>query len=326
MASIRERNGRLQARVIRNGYPDEVRTFCSRSEAERWARGVEAAMDQGSFQGLGDAERTTLGEVIARYIAEVLPAKKGAAEDTIRLNALCRRPIAQTLMARLTPARTAAHRDERLREVSAGTVTRELAYLSSIINHARREWGIVINNPISSIKKPPAGPGRDRVLSVVEEMRLLVALAPSGRRNRWMEPLVVLALETAMRRGELLAWRWDGGNLPRRTATLLTSKNGYGRAVPLSTRAVNTLALLPSSTGAVFPVRQCAVAKAFEKGVVRAALGDLHFHDLRHTAITRLAEKVPNVVELSAISGHRSLAMLKRYYHPRAEDLALKLG
>lgn len=326
MASIRERSGRWQARIIRRGFPDEVRTFRSRGEAERWARGVEAEMDRGSHRSLRSAERTTLGDVLERYIGEVLPGKKGGRDDAIRLRALARRPIAGTALSNLTPARVASYRDQRLQEVTAGTVLRELAYLSAIINHARREWALGLSNPVSAIRKPAAPLGRDRVLSSDEEVKLLSALAPSGRRNPWMLPLVTLALETAMRRGELLALRWKEVNLDRRTAALLTSKNGAGRVVPLSTRAVQALAALPrSETGPVFPLQHFSVAKAFDRAVVRANIGNFRFHDLRHTAVTRLARKVPNVVELSAISGHKSLHMLKRYYHPSAEDLAAKL-
>lgn len=146
-------------------------------------------------------------------------------------------------------------------------------------------------------------------------------------RSPVMKPLVVMALETAMRRSELLAIRWDDVNFETRTARLHDSKNNEARAVPLSTRAVQTLIKMGPQTGApVFPINHPSVSKAFEQARERAGLPDLRFHDLRHTAITRIALKVPNLIELSAISGHKSVVMLKRYYHPRAEDLAKKLG
>lgn len=230
-------------------------------------------------------------------------------------------------MAWVSPHRVAQYRDERLREVNPATVIRELAYLSAIINHARREWGIHTENPIASIRKPASPPGRDRVLSEEEEPRLLEALRPVARRNRWMQPLVVLALETAMRRGELLALRWEDINLANRVAVLHKTKNGDGRVVPLSSKAVLVLGDLPRSiTGRVFPIQAFSVAAAFKRAVSRSGIGNLRFHDLRHTAITRLAGRLPNVIELAAVSGHRSLRMLQRYYHPKAEDLARKLG
>jgi integrase len=227
----------------------------------------------------------------------------------------------------LTPAKVAEYRDLRLTEVAAGTVVRELAYLSSIINHGRREWGIHANNPVALVRKPTQPKGRERVLTSAERERLLLELQPTGRRNVWMLPVVVLALETGMRRSELLVLGWGDINLERRTATLHMTKNGEGRVVPLSTTAVQTLTSMPRSIcGAVFPITACALAANFDKAVERANLSDLHFHDLRHTAITLMADKLPNVIELAAVSGHKSLKMLQRYYHPDVEDLARKLG
>ena len=252
---------------------------------------------------------------------------KGATDDTIRLKAICRRPICRNSIASLSPAKIAAYRDLRLKEVAPGTVVRELAYLSSIINHGRREWGIHANNPVALVRKPTQPKGRERVLSLVERERLLVELQPTGRRNTWMPTVVILALETAMRRSELLALRWGNINLERRTATLQMTKNGESRIVPLSTTAIQTLTSMPKSVcGAVFPITSCALAANFNNAVERAKLPDLHFHDLRHTAITNMANKLPNLIELAAVSGHKSLKMLQRYYHPDVEDLARKLG
>ena len=189
------------------------------------------------------------------------------------------------------------------------------------------EWGVHIDNPVTMIRKPPQPPGRDRVLSTDEESVLLAALAPKGRRNPYIQPLVRMALETAMRRSELLHLKWEHINLARRIAYLPMTKNGRPRTVPLSSRAIDVLTTLPRSVdGRVFPINIAAMEAAFLRGVRRAALDGLHFHDLRHTATTRLAKKIPNVIELSAITGHASLAMLRRYYHVTAEDLAQKLG
>ena len=161
-------------------------------------------------------------------------------------------------------------------------------------------------------------------------------------------PLVKLALETAMRRGELLALRWENIRLTDRVAHLPMTKNGNRRDVPLSSRAVEILNGLKPKTdsnvkqlpkGAVFPVTANAVKLGFTRAVKRARqtyeenggydermLTDLHFHDLRHIAVTRLAERLPNIVELASVSGHTDVRMLRRYYHPKAEDLAKKLG
>ncbi|MCY1213649.1 Tyrosine recombinase XerC [compost metagenome] len=327
MASISRRGDRWQVRVRRRGFPLEVKTFTTRQGAERWARSIEIEIDRGSYVSRSEAESTTLGDVLERYIVDVCPSMRGGTEDAIRLRAMGRTKLAKLSMAALTPMAVAAYRDERLKQVQPGTVIRELAYLSAIINHARREWGINITNPVASVRKPPTPQGRDRVLTTEEESHLLAALAPAGRRNPWLRPMAILSLETAMRRGELLQLHWQNIDLDSQTAFLPMTKNGTARTVPLSRRAVDLLRELPRCIdGSVFPINAPAHHKAFKRACKRAGLVDLHWHDLRHTAITRLATKLPNLIELAAVSGHRSLTMLKRYYHPSAVELAKKIG
>lgn len=327
MATIRKRGSTWQAVIRRRGYPDSTKTFGNKSEAEQWARSIETEMDRGQFVSREKAEQTTLGEVISRYMVSVTPKKRGCLEETIRLNATLRHRVTKLSMANLTPEAMAGFRDDRLKLCKANTVIRDLATLSAIINHARREWGMAIQNPIEMIRKPTMPPGRDRVLSHPDEVSLLAELTVVGRRNPLMQPLVVLAVETAMRRGELLTLRWEHVNLVHQTAFLPLTKNGTSRYVPLSTRAVETLRnLAQSSDGRVFPIGAAAMEANFLKAVRRAELGNLHFHDLRHTAASRMASKLPNVIELAAVTGHTSLQMLKRYYHPQAADLAKKLG
>jgi integrase len=327
MASFRQRNGKWQARVIRDGYPGQTKTFESKADAEKWARALESAIDKGQFVSTSEAHQTTLRDAIARYLLEVTPTMKGAAPDTIRLKAIMRKPIAKWSLANLSATRIAAYRDERLKEVSSGTVIRELAYLSSIINHARREWGINVPNPVQMVRKPQSPQARSRVLTEEEIAKLLQALEPVGRRSHWTKPAVQLALETAMRRGELLSLRWENIDLQGRTAFLPDTKNGDSRTVPLSTAAMRVLEGLPKHTsGVVIPVKFFSLDAAFKRACKRAGLEAVRFHDLRRTAITHIAEKLPNVIELAAVSGHKSLMVLKRYYRPAPIELAKKLG
>ena len=327
MATFRFRANRWQARVRRKGNPDLTKTFVTRQDAERWARSAEVDLDRGSYVNPAEAQRITLGCLIDRYIREVLPAMKGAKEDGIRLAAMKRNSVAKLSLASLTPEAIGKYRDERLRTVAAGTVIRNLAYISSVINHARREWGITVANPIPLVRKPTAPKGRDRLLSDDELARLLRALEPTGRRNPWMQPLVQLALETAMRRGELLSLRWSDIDLSGRTATLWQTKNGDKRVVPLSSRAIAVLQSMPRNIGGVvFPINGFTISAAFDRALDRAGITDFHFHDLRHMAVTELSKRLPNLIELAAVSGHRSLKMLQRYYHPDATELAAKLG
>ena len=326
MASIRQRNGKWQARVARQGYPAKVQTFSTRGEAERWARRIEVQLDQGDFRREGSAKRLKLADILNRYMEEVTPTMRSAAADRYRLRALAAKPVAQISLTDLTPERVAEFRDQRLREVSAGTVLRDLAYLSAIINHARREWQLDVTNPVSLVRKPSPPPGRERVLTDEEQAALLEALRPIGRRSPWTTLVVEMALATAMRRGELFALTWEQIDIQRRIARLAMTKNGTARTVPLSSGALAVLERIPRTPGnRVFPMVACTFDMSFKRAVARAGLRDLRFHDLRHTAITRMASKLPNLIELAAVSGHKSLRMLQRYYHPRAEDLALKL-
>jgi integrase len=327
MASFRYRSNQWQARVRRKGYPDETKSFVTRQDAEKWARSIEADIDKGQFINVSEAQRTTLGDLIERYLVEVTPLMKGASEDTIRLKAIMRKPISRWSMANLSATRIAAYRDDRLNEVGAGTVIRELAYLSAIINHARREWGINVPNPVQMVRKPQSPQARARVLTDEEVAKLLQSLEPIGRRSHWTKPAVQLALATAMRRGELLSLRWEHIDLTGRTAFLPDTKNGDSRTVPLSSVAVQVLEQLPRHiSGVVIPVEFFTLDAAFKRARKRAGLDDVRFHDLRRTAITRMAEKLPNLIELAAVSGHKSLMVLKRYYRPKVQDLALKLG
>ncbi len=328
MASIRNRQGKWQARIIRKGFAPITKSFIAKQDAERWARQIEADIDKGSYTNAALAERTLFKDVIERYVQEVTLKTRSMKEDTYRLRALARHPIARLRMTAITPIKVAEYRDERLKNVSNGAVIRELSYFSSIINHARREWGINIVNPIPLVKKPASPQGRSRTLSNDELERLLKACIPRVKNgNIWVLPVVKFALASAMRRGEILGLRWSDISFDGHTAYIPLTKNGTSRTVPLSSEALTILRELPRSLdGRVFPINGPNLSVIFDKARRIAKVEDFHFHDLRHMAITRLAENLPNLIELSAVSGHKSLAMLKRYYHPKAEDLARKLG
>jgi len=333
MANFRKRGPQQwQAQIRKKGYPAQVKTFNTRSAAERWAREVEHAMDQGAFISRSTAESTTLGELLARYQEEITPSKRGAGPETARIRALLRDPLAQRVVASIRGVDVARYRDERLKEVSPGTVKRDLVIVSHLFEVARKEWGIPVANPVRDIKTPAHNKARERRLesgwggNESEEGRLLKACREA--RNPYLLPLVHLALETAMRQGELVSLRWEHIDLGRRIAYLPDTKNGEARTVPLSTTAIATLRSLPRSlNGQVFTgLTTQAVKIAFARAIRRAGLADLHFHDLRHEATSRLFERGLNLMEVASITGHKDLRMLRRYTHLRAEDLAKKLG
>jgi integrase len=330
MATIRRLRGRWQAQVRRRGVPPRAKSFNKRSDAERWARELEAEADRsGWVADTRVAEKTTLGELLTRYRDQVTPTKRGAHVEKHRINAILRRDICHRTLAKLTTSDVALYRDQRLASVSPGTVIRELNTLGHAIELATREWGLWLpRNPVKIVRRPSAPSGRKRRLKEGEEQRLLQATERG--RNRYLKPLIVLAIETGMRRGELLALRWEHVDLDRRVAHLPLTKNGESRDVPLSTRAAQTLRELIAhpkrDAERTFPISGNAVRLAWEHLRDRAGVSDLHFHDLRHEAVSRLFERGLNIAEVSAISGHKELRMLQRYTHLRGVDLVARLG
>jgi integrase len=337
MATFRKRSGRntrgqWQAQVRKKGYPLQTKTFDTRAAAETWARAIEVEMDRGQFVSRAEAESTTLRELLERYREEITPQKKGAAPETARIRALLRHPLAQRFIAGIRGVDIARFRDERLKKVSPATVKRDLVILSHLFEVTRKEWGIHVHNPVRDIKLPAHSRSRERRLqsSTQEEQNEETLLLHACReaRNPHLLPIVQLALETAMRQGELVRLRWEHIDLNRRIAHLPNTKNGESRTVPLSTTAVKVLRALPRSlNGQVFPgLTTEAIKRAYIRATRRAGIEDLRFHDLRHEATTRLFEKGLNIMEVASITGHKDLRMLRRYTHLKAEDLARKLG
>lgn len=327
MATFRKRGPyQWQAQVRKKGQPLQTKTFETRALAEQWARTIEVEIDKGVFVSRAEAESTTLKELLERYLAEVTPLKKGAASETNRARALIRLPLARRYVAGIRGVDIARYRDERLRKVTPSTVKRDLVLLGHVFEVARKEWGIHVHNPVRDIRLPADNRPRDRRLQAGEEARLLEACREA--RNPWLLPIVQLALETAMRQGELIRLHWEHIDLNRRTAHLPDTKNGEARTVPLSTTAVRVLRTLPRGLhGPVFlGLTTEAVKRAYIRAVRRASIENLRFHDLRHEATTRLFEKGLNIMEVASITGHKDLRMLRRYTHLKAEDLARKLG
>lgn len=357
MAAFQQREGgRWQAKVRRHGYPDQSKTFAKKIDAEAWARKVESELERGVWRDTAEAERTTLDAALERYEKEVTPRKKGAEQEAYRVRALRRLPLARLALARIKGSDVAAFRDAELSRLAPSSVVKQLALLSNLFEVARKEWGIEVDNPVRKISKPKFDNSRSRRLEDGEECYLLAAVDDPGhsvraadgdRRNEWMPLAVRWAIETAMRQGEILALEWRNVDLDKRTAHLPETKNGTARTVPLSSAAVALVRPVGNvqriRKGRVFPTTASAVKQSFARAVARARrnyekdckaqgvdpvpgfLEDLHFHDLRHEATSRLAERL-QMHELMRVTGHKDTRMLARYYHPRAEDLAKKLG
>lgn len=339
MATITKRGRYYQAKIRRKGYPDQSRSFNTAQEARAWARKVESDMDQGIFHDISEARKVTLAQVLQGYSKDVAPMHKGHRAEMSRIRVLLRDPISEFSLANLTSREVRTYIKRRLKTVCGSTVNRELALLSRVLRYARADCGIRLpDNPLFGVTRPRNNRHRDRRLRPGEEERLIAAITAdqerdtqgryvTGTRNPWILPLVQLAIETAMRRSELLAIHWQHVDLERRVIRLITSKNGHGRAIPLSTKAVAILRDLPrSEDGRVFPLTANALKCAWRRITRAAGLEDLRFHDLRHEATSRYFEKQLQIMEVASITGHRDLSMLMRYTHLCPNDLAQKLG
>jgi integrase len=212
-----------------------------------------------------------------------------------------------------------------LETVKAGTVRRELSLLRTTSEVARREWGVELReNPVDKVRRPVARDSRDRRVSKEEWRRLEKAFRHT--RNTEVEPFVRLALETALRRGELLALRWRHVDLERRVALIPDTKTGQPRTIPLSPEALRLLAVKERKGERVLNLTPMALRRAWERLCARAKVEDLRVHDLRHEALSRFSELGLNTPELATISGHKDVRMLLRYTHVRPAELALKLS
>lgn len=277
-------------------------------------------------------KKLSLSRALDRYLDTISVHKRGYRQEFWRVSVIKRHPVAQKMMDEVTTVDIAAYRDERLAQVnprtgkpiSGDTVRLEMALLSVLYNLAKVEWGTCRANPVESVRRPKSSPGRDRRLTSSEERRLSRYFQT---RNTELYTIFHLALETGMRQGEILSLRWEHIDLQHGVAHLPVTKNGSVRDVPLSRRARQLLQQLPVQlSGPVFHYKSSGFKSAWRAALQHLKIENLHFHDLRHEAISRLFELgTLNVMEVAAISGHKSLNMLKRYTHLRAYQLVSKL-
>jgi integrase len=295
MASIRRRKYAWQAQVRRQGHAPLSRTFQLKADAELWARQTETDLDRGGLPMDSRLLRShTLADLLERYASEVVPRKRGANREVYLLRVVLRHAIARVSLHRLTAADVAKYRDDRLSLVKPDTVRRELAIVRHCLEVARNEWGFMLpSNPVRQVKLPRIGNSRERRINPGELERLLAACETS--RSRWLPAVIHLAIETGMRRSELLGMRWDDVDLEARTVLLRNTKNGLPRTVPLSTQALNVIKETPRCGDTVFIVSANALRLAWERLRRRAGVSGLRFHDLRHEAVSRFFEKGLNV-------------------------------
>jgi integrase len=326
MASIRKRGDKWQVQIRRQGMLPVSRTFSLRDDARRWARQIESEADRhGVIADRRQLRRLTLASLIVRYRDQIVPEKRGRDIEKVILNAFLRHPLARHVLADISSAMFSAYRDERLKRVKPVTLRRELGILHNMFEVAQHDWGIPLTtNPLSGFSRGLLGEARTR--RVADHEAALLSSAADKCRNRLIMPLVELAIATGMRRGELLRAQWSDIDRQKRTLHVLQTKNGYPRRIALSSAALLIIDALPRNNERLFPLSANAVRLAWGRLANRAGLVDLHFHDLRHEAISRFFERGLSVPEVALISGHRDVRMLFRYTHLKPEDVAAKLG
>lgn len=312
-----------------------------------------------------ELERITLTKLVERYRDEVLPTKKAESVERYILNAFLRHRICKKKLSDLSMADFASYRDERLKGgISGASLKRQLTPLRNMFKVAKAEWGIpILSNPLSGLTLKAKDNKRERRLQAGEYDRLMGALAKV--RNPLVSPIVRLALATGMRRGEILALRMRDIDLSRQTLIVREAKNGHSRALPLVPEADEALKqaialkdarraapLASTMTGSqqlstakasakaqkapkgteiapdadrLFQIAPAALREAWEWATEKAELDDLHFHDLRHEAISRLFELGLTVPEVASISGHRTMSQLMRYAHAQHHTVREKL-
>ena len=333
MPTYRKRGRRWQAMIRIAGHEPESRTFPTRAEAKGWAELREEELRHGASPR--SAPRT-LADAMGRYAEDVAPKHRGERWEVLRLSKLRRdTTLAGKQLRELTGADIAAWRDRRLKQVSPASVRREWGLLRSVFEYARTDLHWIKDNPMAEVKRPKSPKARKRRISDDEIDRLRFALGwptddtPVETSSQQVAVMLLLAIETAMRAGEMAGLTWERVDLRQRFVQLPDTKNEDARDVPLSRRAVELLkVMLPPKTqrgsGPVFTVKPGSRDALFRSARSRAGIEDLHFHDSRAEAIIRLSKKL-DVLELARMVGHRDLKSLMVYYRPTAAQIAKQL-
>lgn len=317
MASISRRSKGWQVQIRKQGYQNISKRFEKKADADAWARITESEMDRGVFVDRTESEKTTLGDILNRYLIEVSVHKLGYKQEKSRIKGFLAHPLSSRYLATLKSVDFANYRESRLLLVSGTTVNKELNLLGKIIDTARKDWSINMDNPVRLIRRPKNNRPRDRRLTA-DEVRLILETTQSETLYR----IVLFALETALRRGEIANAKWSDLDLTECVLRVPETKTGEPRTIPLSRKAIEVLESIKSTKSEyIFDMQADSITQAFDRACERANIENLNFHDLRHEATSRFFEKGLNPMQVSTITGHKTFEMLKRYTHLKARDL-----
>lgn len=333
MATYRKRGVKWRAEVCRNGVR-RSESFDTKAEAIAWATQIEANIIAGKTGKLSAIK--TFADACAHYIEKVAPTHRGARWEITRLQTLIRSSqLSGIQLDKVSQQHMMLWRDNRLCEVSPATVNRELNLISSVFEHAKREWLWCNQNPVHGIRRPPSTKPRDRRITTDEIDAMLLALeyqegAPVTKASQRIAVAFLFAIETGMRAGEIVSLTWENVFLEEKYVRLKLTKNGDARNVPLSRRAVQLLQQLSvDADKPCFNLKSSSMDTLWRRARTHAAkecpsVVTLHFHDARHEAVTRLARKL-DVLDLARMIGHRDPRSLMIYYNASATDIANRL-
>jgi len=321
VASIKKHGKKWRAQVEKNGRRAS-KVLNTKSEANEWAATKELEFASPIKYV---SKRKRVADLFDRYASEVSTTKKGERWEVIRLNKLKRSWLANLLVGEISAKDISKWRDEQLKLISPASVNREMNLLSAVFQTAVKDWEWVESNPVRGITRPQSPKPRDRRISQSEIDLILDALGYQGKietKKHQVAVMFLIAIETAMRLGEIHSLSESDINLPGRYVTLSDTKNNDARHVPLSMEAVRLFDLaLPD----LFTVSKASVSVLFRKSVAMAGIDNMTFHDSRHEAITRLARKL-DVLDLARMIGHRDPKSLMIYYNATATEIAGRLG
>ena len=311
MASIRKRNGLWQVQVRSRKIGSASKSFHKKADAVAWAKVQEALMQTGNWRNRDQID-VTVGDLMGNYLNKVTPTKRGADTETRRLKRmLTENSLMIIRLDEIEPHHFATFRDKRIKDGNRACQY-DLVLLRHAWNIARIEWGWSLKeNPISLIRMPKNNPPRERRLRQGEYEKLKTTA--HGSRSWYLWPIIDIAIETAMRRGEILSLQWANIELSMQRALLPITKNSRSRWVPLSQLALEHINHVPRTADRVFPITDVAFRQAWDRLRVRASITDLTFHDLRHESISRKVESGMNIPQVMEISGHRTASQLFRY-------------
>jgi integrase len=269
---------------------------------------------EGSYFEAAKLKKITFNDMATKYVQRYEKSR-----DKASLKRLL--PVfGEMVIADITTEAVSDYRHERLKVARPATVYQELALMRRMFNVARREWKWGKDNPVSALSFSVGNSNaRDRWLTSKEEQFLLSA----ATNPFWLRSMLLVALHTGMRQGEILGLKWQNVDLKRRMVRVVKSKNGEKRGIPMSDTLFGVLKGISvrDISGRVFPISYSSVRHAYDKLVAKTCFEDFHFHDLRHTFATRLVQNGVDLYKVKELLGHKSISMTMRYAHHCPDSL-----